>query len=236
MKTKFLLSLLTVMFLVSGCSSSLFELKSVEQNYDYFEGREILKKESREAVIYVNFEEQRDGCFVVYIESVNKTDIPAILDPSSVRLEIEKTNSAEYYSGDKFFALDPENEIERIDKAQTDLETSHAVTQGLHGLFAVAEVVSDLADDNGGEALDDAVKWGTVIHNKNVEHEIKTDQLLEERLYWQHEVLRKTTLYKNDRYGGIIYVPFDKESEKVDIIVPFGNFEYKFLFEQREIK
>lgn len=233
MTTRFILFLLIT--LLTGCAPSLFELASIEENYEYYQGRQIISKEDSNAVVFLNFEEQRDTYFLLYVEAVNKTAQPYNLNPTGIYMEILEPAVGENIEHRRFYALDPERQIERLDEDMKDLETSHAVAQGLHGLFAVFEVVSDIAADDGEEAVYDAAKWGTVIHAEEIDHEIETGQLENAKYYWQNEVLRKTTLYKDERFGGIIYVPFDKNAELVEIIIPFGTEDYRFLFEQREI-
>ena len=227
--------LLVLMFITSGCGASLFELSSVEDNANYYQGREILKKEDKTAVIYLNFEEQAGPYFIFYVEAINKSSDPLLLDPANMSMEILETNKENFAEGKMLYALDPERQIDMLNEDMADLETGHAVSMGLHGLFAVAEIVSDIAEDDVDEAGWDAVKWGAAMNNERIEYEIESEEIMRDKEHWQNQVLRKTTLYTDDRFGGIIYVPFNEDARLVKVNVPFGNSYYEFLFNQKEI-
>ena len=229
MKNLFQPILFLLLLVFTGCSTQkFFDIEPENKDYDYYEGRKIITKSDADIEASLNYEFQEHGNFVFYLYVENNSDEYITVDPEN----IISLNTGDKFNKEIVYAVNPETEIERIENKMEELDDSHAANVGLNCLFATFNVVADIADGEGDDAIIDAGYWATEMENEGREYEYNSDKLAESKLFWENEVLRITTLYPNEEIGGLVFFPIIPDAEKLIIIIDIGEVEFEFPFRQ----
>ncbi|MFC2083899.1 hypothetical protein ACFLS9_02480 [Bacteroidota bacterium] len=228
---------LLLLFLTIACSSqSFFDIKPEEIDYELYQGREILTKETNNIISYVNFEHQEENFLVFYAYIINDSQNQIVINPETFYLNIDEfQNQEEKVSFNKYSALDPEIEIESIKNEMSDLEDEHSANVGLNCLFAAFNIVADLVEGEEEEAVIDAGEWTGTIMAEHENYEAYKAHLKENKKFWENEVLRITTLYEGEEIGGLIYFPLIKKAAKFTLQLEFGEELHNYRFKQLRI-
>lgn len=235
----FLLS--AAIFIAGGCSAVIYELKSVEENPDYLRGREVVYRENGKCISSVSFEYQQDQNFIFYVEFKNTGDDPFTVYPESIYAD--QLNGKKKFLSDKsksrFYALDPEENIHRISLQSGYNESNHAINSGITATFSLINIVSHLSDNENTHKLEslsyDLGIWSAVQTNEDIRYENAKNELDSGLAFWRDEVLRKTTLYKNESAGGYILVPFNRDAKFIRLVLPVGSSDHIYEYKMIEI-
>ena len=229
MKKSYKSVLLVTLLLLTACSSQkFFNIEPEGNDYDYYEGRKIETLTGDDIDASLNYEFQDNGNFVFYLYVANNSERNVLIDPDTF-LSVNSTNRTD----DRLVeAIDPEHQIERIKNDMSDLDDSHAASVGMNCLFATFNVVADIADGEEGDAVIDAGYWASEIDDENKDYEYNTDRLKNDKLFWENEVLRITTLYPGEETGGMVFFPIVPEAKKFKIVFEIEDVEFEFPFKQ----
>ncbi|MEN8194724.1 MAG: hypothetical protein ABFS12_18025, partial [Bacteroidota bacterium] len=231
MKSRFGLLLLSICFVTIGCSApTVFNLETTDSEYNYHKGNKVVWREDSIATTLLNFEYHEGEYFSFYTEITNNSNSTYLVDPALFYAEIIKPSSK------GIAVIDPELKIKQIEDEIRDTESSKEAAIGMNIIFGLFNVVADIASDAPPEeVVDDVAFWGTSAHNEAVEHDIAKENLHNLKLYWEKNVLRKTTLAPGDYIGGLFYLPVQYDAELLKLVVKVAETEHKFIFEQRGI-
>ena len=237
-KFTLLLIIAAIIFAITlfGCSQKpVYKLNPEEEIFDYFEGREMVTRDDSIFTTVVNFEAQEKDFFIFYLYAVNNFDETIMFNPERIYLEIVKTQDAleEHLNQKRLYALDPEIQIDMIDKAQKDLETEHSVNTGINIFLAIIDVAEDVASNDN--IADDVFRWGNVMHNEETSYEMTSDNLYAQKKYWENEVLRRTALLPGQECSGLIYIPIDYNAGILRLVIPAGKIKHHYLFKQSRV-
>lgn len=228
--------ILTILFVsLTNCSSSFFtltpdEISKLEQ------GRELIEKEDSYAYSWISYEDHNGDEFVFHVFAYNIKQEDFIFDPSKIRIKFYDKNKKLLNHKD-IYAIDPERQINKLDRSIKERDNSHDVSTGLNVAFALLSTIVDLTDgedNNAEEVLENVVVFADNQIREEVSYENDLDYLKANKAYWKNEVLRKTELTKEDGIDGVVYLPFNEEAKYVKIFIPIGKTVHTFRFQQIE--
>ena len=244
-RLKYILGVIIIavpLLLISGCSASLYKLRSIDNNRDFYKGKEIVYSDGRDYSSNVSFEYQQSNHFVFYVEVNNLTDKPITFYPENIYCDQLNENKELINSPvpGRMFAINPEKQIDQLNSKLEDNENSHSLNTGLNATFALISVVAHLADDDNHHKLssvsNDITNWSINQANNNADYNYTKGEINSKTEFWKHKVLRKTTLYKKDKTGGLVFVPFNEDAQFIKLVLPIGNIEQIYTFKKIEIK
>ena len=227
--------LVTLMFLgLTNCSSSFYTLTPDEMS-NFEQGRELIEKEDNSAYSWISFEDCTDNEFVFHVFVYNKEE-DFIFDPSMISIKFYDKDKTPL-SSKKYFAINPEEQIERLDLAIKERDNTHEVSTGLNIAFALLSTIVDLTDGEGNntdEVLENVVVFADNQISEEVAYDSDIDFLKANKAYWKNEVLRKTELSKEEGVDGVVSLPFNEEARYVKIFIPIGKTFHTYKYQQVE--
>ena len=237
------LSILLLSFIFSACCAApnIYKLASEEPDLDYLMGAEIITKENHSVVVSLNFEEQIDNEFYFYVYIKNNSLNPITFSPENIFVEIFDENM-EYLSAhwDTLYACDPEMKILTLNSDLQSRTNQHEFVTGLNSVFGLINIAADIATGPSETKLDriadDLEKWSINQTNENINYSNEMITIKHSKEFWQNEVLRKTTLYINDKIGGVFLIPVVPKANFVKLHIILGGRDFSFLYKQVKIK
>ena len=236
-------SILLLSFILSACCAapSIYKLASEEPNADYLMGNEIITKENRSVVASLNFEEQIDKEFYFYLYIKNNSLSPIIFTPEKIFVEIFDEDM-EYLSAhwDTLYACDPEMKIHTLNSDLQSRKNQHEFVTGLNTVFGLLSIATDIAsgpsDTKLDRVADDIMVWSETQTNENINYSDDMNRLENSKQFWKDDVLRKTTLYTEDKISGVFLIPVVKKAKFLKLHIILGGRDFSFLYKQVRIK
>jgi hypothetical protein len=238
MKKIFLQTSLALTFLfITACSTQIIFKADPLDEKEVYNRREIVTKETDEAVVSVEFDGQSENDFVFYVEIENRSDELLTINPVNIFAEAVKKDLS---SIDKDFgpmwAADPKSEIARINKEKEGRKTMHSVTTGLNAAFTLLSIIGTLSDKDTGhdghKVVHDVVVWADNQVREEIDYRESMKHLESQRKFWKNEVLNYTELKKNERVGGLVFIPFNPKIKYMRLIIPVNNTDFEFYYKQ----
>ena len=237
------LSMLLLSFIFSACCAapSIFKLASEESNSDFLMGAEIITKEIHSVVVSLNFEEQIDNEFNFYVYVKNNSLSPIIFSPENIFVEIFDEDM-KYISTyvDTVYARDPELAIQTLNSDLHSRKNQHEIVTGLNSVFGLLSIATDIATGPSETKLervaDDFENWTINQANESIDYSHDLIRLEDKKEFWQNEVLRKTTLYTEDKIGGVFLVPVIPKAKFVKLHIILNERDFVFLYKQVKVK
>ena len=237
------LSILLFSFIFSACCAgpSIYKLASEEPEIDYLMGAEIITKENHSVVVSLNFEEQIDNEFYFYAYIKNNSLNPIIFSPENIFAEIFDEDM-EYLSAhwDTLYACDPEMKILTLNSDLQSRTNQYEFVTGLNSVFGLLSIATDIAtgpsDTKLDRVADDIMIWSENQSNENINYSNEMNVLENSKQFWKDEVLRKTTLYTEDKIGGVFLIPVVPKAKFAKLHIILGGKDFSFLYKQVKIK
>ena len=232
------LVLLTIV--VSGCSTPIVKLETLEDK-DYYQGREIVTKENDTVNVSVEVDSYNKKEAVFYIQIENNSHQKIFIEPNDFYVEaVEKDLSSIDKRFKRFYALDPEKEIDKINDDMESRSTAHGVITGLNATFALVSIVADIADknddDDAYEVSRDIAVWADNQVNEEINFDASMNEYESQKEFWKNEVLRITDLYEDDRIGGLVFIPVSPKIEYLKFTIPIERRMFTFLYKRVVVK
>lgn len=237
---KIVVSLSTVM-LLCGCSASqiieppIFNVQQLEEPIGYYSEEEPIEC----AKTQIEFIRQEGDFFLFYVEVESTAQDVLAIYPTEIYLEVVEdiANKDKLYT-ERYFALDSEMEIAAINRMMREEDDRHSAATVENVFIGVLNVFADLSierKDKGVAVLTDV--FGTGINQVNEEtfHSNTKDDLEANKYFWKNEVLNTSFLNPGDTIGGLVYLPFSKNAELFEIIIPVCELTESHLFRQVQI-
>ena len=236
------LSMLLLSFIFSACCAapSIFKLASEESNLDFLMGAEIITKEIHSVVVSLNFEEQIENEFYFYVYVKNNSLNSIIFSPEDIFVELFNEDM-EYISAymDTVYARDPELAIQTLNSDLHSRKNQHKTVTSLNSVFGLLSIAADIAtgpsDTKLDRVADDMETWTINQANENINYSNEMIRLEDSKEFWQNEVLRKTTLYTEDKIGGIFLVPVIPKAKFVKLHIILNERDFVFLYKQAKL-
>lgn len=228
-----------VLFITACSTQTFFKVDPLDEK-EVYNGREIVTKESNEAVVSVEFDGQSGNDFVFYVEIENRSDETLAINPRDIFAEAVKKDLKKI--DERFqplWATDPEMELGRINKEKEGRKTMHSVTTGLNAAFTLLSIIGTLSDKDthhdGHKVVRDVVVWADNQVREEIDYSESMKSLESQRKFWKNEVLNYTELKKDQRIGGLVFIPFNPQIKYLRFIIPIGNSDFEFYFKQVKI-
>lgn len=237
MKRKFIYTvLLLTIIIVSGCSTQIIKLVTLEDK-DFYKGREIVTKENDFNKISVEVDSYSGDEVVFYVHVENNSQNKIYVEPRDFYVD---AMNEDLISIDprfpRFHSLDPEKQINRINEDIESRKTSHAVVTGLNATFALVSIVADLTDksqeNDASQVSRDIAVWADNQVNEEIDYDDSMSGYESEREFWKNEVLRITDLYENDSIGGLVFVPLSRKAEYLKLTVTIEDRTFTFHYKK----
>ena len=231
--------LLLVIFLMSCAPSPVYKLSSLEDVTEYSNGEEFITKEDDNTASSIEFEDYTDNNLVFFVQVANKSESQLTIHPGNITLELLNSEMLSYSRPRIFNAIDPNKQIDMLNREIENRDNWHETATGLNIFFGFVSVVADLADDDDRNdvyeiAEDIAVTTNNQI-NEEIDYDMDMNDLHAEKEFWKNEVLRITTLKKDEQIGGLVFLPFYPDAKFIKIEIPVGNSRYTYLYRQFRI-
>jgi len=236
-KTKVLIILGTLTIVLSGCvPRSVYKLESLEEK-EFYKGREIVTKVNDSTKVSVEVDNYDAGRVMFYVQIENNSSNKIFIEPADYYVDVVsedlKTINTLY---PRYYAVDPEKEINRINQDMESRKSSHSFLTGANAVLAFISVASDLTDKNdkhkANHVSDDINVWANNQTAENINYDNSISNLDSKKEYWKNQVLRKTDLYPGEQVGGIVVVSTNPEAEYLEFTIPLENNSYNFLFKK----
>lgn len=241
MKKIFLLSIsILIVILVTACSSQIFFKAAPLDEKETYNGREIVTKGNNDASVSIEFDGQVETDFVFYVEIENRSEDMLIIDPRDIFAEAVRKDLITI--DDRFelmWAVDPQVEITRLVREKESRKKMHSVNTGLNTAFTLLSIINTLSDNNsrndGHKIVRDVVFWADNQVREEVNYNETMKSLEYQRSFWKNEALNYTELKKDQRIGGLIFLPFNPKVKFIRLVIPIKNFDFEFYFKQVKI-
>lgn len=231
---------LAVLFITACSTQKLFKADPLDEK-EIYNGREIVAKETDEAVVSVEFDGQSDYNFIFYVEIENRSDEPLTINPRDIFAEAIKKDLTEI--DERFqplWAADPEIELSRIKKEKDGIKTMHSVSTGLNAAFTLLSIIGTLSDkdtrNDGRKVLHNVVVWADNQVREEIDYSESMKSLESQRKFWMNEALNYTELKKDQRVGGLVFIPFNPKIKFMRLVIPIGNTDFEFYYKMVKIE
>eukprot|EP00764_Aduncisulcus_paluster_P000677 gnl/Carplike_NY0171/1095_a1491_1454.p1 GENE.gnl/Carplike_NY0171/1095_a1491_1454~~gnl/Carplike_NY0171/1095_a1491_1454.p1 ORF type:complete len:253 (+),score=-8.46 gnl/Carplike_NY0171/1095_a1491_1454:26-760(+) len=188
-------------------------------------------------VIYeVSFERCQGEQYWFNFTVTNLSNLPILVDPSNIQMQAY-TGYREPIFEKKVSALNPENEILKLEKSLAKANVREANHAGLSLLAASIDVATGVAtatDDNPNNDY-----WRTDLYEGvQVGREInavRAENLENMKNSWENSTIRKTTLEPNYNIQGKVFFQAVREASYIKLFLPVDSDFIEINFEQIQI-
>jgi hypothetical protein len=226
---------------LNGCvQRPVYKLESMEEK-EFYMGREISTKENDSTKISVEVDNYNRGQVMFYVQIENKSNNKIFVEPAEFYVDVisQDLNSIDTLYP-RYYAADPEKEINKINHDMESRKSSHAFLTGANAVLAFINVASDLTNKKdkhkADHVSDDINVWANNQTDENIDYDNTVSNLDSKRDYWKNQALRKTDLYPGEQIGGIVEVSTNPKADYMELSVPAGDSVYNFLFKKVIIK
>jgi hypothetical protein len=229
-----------ILVVTAGCSSGqLYKVDPLDEK-ELYNGREIVTKESENSIVSVEFDGLSEGQFIFYVDVQNLNNQPAIIDPAEIFAEALQSD---LLSNDHHFpifnAINPESEIDAINKGIKTRKTFHEIASGANTAFTLLSIIGTLADNNSRNDAHKIIhkvgRWADVQIREEIDYDASMKEMETKREFWRNEALRLTKLEQDEIIGGLIFIPFNPKVKYLRVVVPVENEDFEFLFKVVEV-
>jgi hypothetical protein len=139
---------------------------------------------------------------------------------------------------ERYFAIDPEREIAKLNKMIKEEESRHSSATAENIIWGVFSVIADVAsdiDNKEAAVISDIFNTGVNQANEEAFHSDVEKELTEVKAFWENEVLNKSVVKPGKTVGGLVYLPFSKRAEVFKVVIPICELHHSSLFRQVQI-
>ncbi len=243
--------------LLWGCAEPemLFHATPTAPNTVWYSGREYVSETKDSITVSVAFENEINrtmtfyavvGNFgsdtvlvapekIYYAGHVNM--IGPVTDYETMRVTYDTVNRT-----DIVHALDPESELQALDRQQAQASAAYANQTGLNSAAAILNIVGAVSTIGQNKTREERhqeernrreVSRSQTENNEN--YSIQSTSIAEQRAYWANAMLRKTTLFPGSAIGGNLRIPVDKDAGSITLYIPIGATTFSFDFNQKPL-
>jgi hypothetical protein len=225
-----LIFILVLLFLIS-CSSQKLVVEPVSENTFWEQGREYVHHTDGHIELNICHERATGSTMIFYVEIINIDSMTIEVDPALFYYSyaVAPPDTCGENTRHKITGKNPEDEIKRIDKMIQDEKDSYASTLVVDGVGALLGAVAGIIDlffSDSDDEEEDAEEEEESTYDPDqarYEHDQRIAALEAEKYYWENDVLRRTTLSKDDHCGGFVEFIVSKNAKTITVHVPIGK-------------
>lgn len=233
----------------------LYRATPVSPDTVWYSGREFVTKTSDSVTVSVAFENELQGVMTFYVAVGNMGDTPVLVAPERIYYEGKYHRMRERYSEggllymeptdgiDTTYAIDPEKELQGIDRQTAQANATYATNSGINAAAALLQIVGDVAtigQKKSREQQHQEDRASRQLRHSQEDNELDYSQatasLAGQRAYWENAALRKTTLFPGNAVGGKLRIPVSSGMSRFNLVIPIGGSNVTFEFEQHKIQ
>ena len=232
-------AILLAAFLMSCAPSPVYKLTSLDDEMEFERGREFVTKEDESIATSIEFEDYTEDYYVFYVQVYNKSDKPYTFHPQHIMIERLNRDLKPFHNRKFTYAVNPEVKLAMLDEEIKNRESWHAAATGINiavGVLGVlSEIIDDDDDDDAYEVAEDIAIFADNQISEEVSYDIDKADLNSQKEFWKNEVLRKTTLHKDEQIGGLVFIPFNEINKYIKIEIPADENSHAYAFKQIQI-
>jgi hypothetical protein len=224
--------------LLFGCSASYvtlppeFDVQPVEEQNGYFTEDESLECSNT----YIEFVQQEGDLFLFYVEVKNNSEDTLVVYPEEIYLEVVEgiENSNDHYHN-RYFALNPANEVEQINKQLKEENNRHEGATVVNVASGVFRTIVDLVSDS--EYKEEAVatdvfstgmnQVGEEVYHSNAEKDLEGI-----KDFWLNDMLNESLINPGETVSGLVYLPYSLNARMFKVVVPVCGYPDTYTFRQ----
>ncbi len=240
MKTRTLLFALFIfsLFLWQSCSApkSLVKLEPAQETTKWLYGQGFARDSIFGIIYEVGFDHVFDFNYLFDLDITNRSNLNILIDPKDFYY-IPLNDSLQPMANEYFQALDPEKEIENIEKklAVTESRRKNNIALSFVGLGVdIATAAITATDDNPNNDFLRTDMFDAV-QISNTTNEFEAADLNELHESWSKSTIRKTTLEPGYSMKGKVFFPFFHDAKYLQLVFPVDNQDVRILFQQKYI-
>lgn len=251
-----LLSLVLLAGLLLGCTSAQpvyrLDARSADTSSVWVQGRQVISRTADSLQVAVAYDRTTDDGHKFRLAVANRAGSARTIDPTDVYAVVTRRVTEERHVypapdetgddgtpgyefrrdtlavADTLWALDPEQVLLRIDRAQARAEAEAANDATTSALIATLDAVSTIAagpqapEERTADASED-IEYQLNRSEEQAENRRTLSRLGQRRMQWAETTLRRTTLLAGQRTAGVVYVPVDPRATRLVLHVDLGN-------------
>ena len=231
-----------IIFLLSSCyiaPKSIFLLEPINNNGNWFFGKQYSVSSENDIKIALAYDQTINDKYRFKIEVINLSQHPILVSPEKFYYAIKTEISGEMFL-EKIFAINPEEEILKINKKESREKANYASTKGNDALISFIDLIVDLSEI--GTEKTSIEKLSEENNDlKNEISDLQTDLDYQSTIHslnryksnWEQTALRKTTLPSGFKIMGDIYFPVNNNAEEIEFYIVIEKSKIKFPFKQK---
>lgn len=256
MKNHLYFCIIASFFLLTSCSSSIYQLRPTSGDVAWIDGREVTRIEQNGVVLVASYEFEDPHHVVLDVELKNRTFNSLLVDPNdffyfpfgsqndTLRRERSPVDVAIYR------AVDPERKIQQAALDMKREKRKLIASSIFNGVLLVATIASEIHSSNRNDRswvqksnshYGHAQAYNIIIQKQIADvnlQKARTRQLEHERANWQELALRKTTLRAGESVRGLLFLPKDTRASSLllNYESPTNPTAMQLRFSQEKIK
>jgi hypothetical protein len=237
MNPKIFLLFAVMFFLFFSCSSKILRITPLSDNTFWNNGRQYLSQSDGVLTTVICYENIHVGKLVFYLEISNHGQKNVDVDPASFYYTCNSDQA--FNELKKIYCLNPETEIEKLDKKMVQEEESHDFSSSVQGVAGTVSFIGSLVSLFSGDT-DEAVRQSDQsaaifidMEQDKMEYTALMEVLGHEKMNWQEETLRHTTLFTNQTVSGFIEFPIPEISGIISLNILARSSHMVFDFQQK---
>jgi hypothetical protein len=243
--------------LISGCAEPemLYHATPVSDDTVWYSGREFVTQTKDSVTVSVAFENEFNGVLTFYVVVGNNGSQAVLVSPENINcagsyhdvraIYNSRTDVTRYdtvSSADTLYALDPETQLQGIDRQMAQANATYSNQTGLNVAAGLLQIVGDVAtigqqksreeihrEDESRRSIQESQE------SNNVNYSLQSASLADQRAYWESVALRKTTLFQYNAIGGKVRIPAVSMAGVLNLFIPVGPNVFTFEFSQKPL-
>lgn len=240
---------------LSGCVApeTLYRADPMsDSNTVWYSGRQFQTVDVDSITVSVAFENEINGTSTFYMVVGNMGRSPVLVAPERFYCFGSYKKASYYYdykrsetefqytdNSDTLRALDPEIQLQGLDRQAAQANAAYATNTGINAAAALLQLVGDVAtigQPKSREQREDEEHQRRYVERSQdqnaADYQGKLNDLNDQRDYWTNAVLRKTTLFPNTAIGGRVAFPIDANLREFKMFIPIDTTVIEFDFRQ----
>ncbi len=217
----------------------------VGEDVTWQQGQKYLNSSVDGVEVSIAYISKSSSVLIFDVSVINNNGSKVLVDPVSFTLQSRGDSTAHPI---KINAMNPEAQIEKIDKRQADENSRHSKSENIDGCLLCLDFVGDVTrkepltkEEQERERQEDIQRRLDQIEEEQ-RHENSQKRLKEERRKAETTLLRKTTLFNGETIGGKVnfklgsYTNNKKylaDGDRITITILINKIEHSFEFSTR---